>query len=457
MRRIILLVVLMCCLSLASAQQINKETNNQKSLEETLKMVEKMNSYANTFTEKLDSITTYFDEYDGDAKFIFDYDAHFNCTRFDAYSLNNDEWELAFAYEYHYDEQDRLTTMIDYYDYRMEDYIYNAQDLVEEILYSYYETSEIWVTSGRTVLTYDEDNRVVFSLRYVFVDDNWKESSKQTWEYESGLLQNTIYYTYESGEWIPFERTDYSYSSEGLCLEEINSWWSETWKPVSKTVFNYDVHLFCIERIQYGYSNSGEWLKRNKNSYDYDASGNLSTLFFYSFKTEFQDWACGGKYEYLYDEDNNCIEYNDYHYHDEAWYLERSYRITYGIPKAIHIAGLPLWWDLYGFNTPLFNKVNHFVVNNGFLSYQDFHYSSIIGIEEMSDNIMTLWPNPTRDRVVIEGVEVDKVWVYDVLGRIVKYVQATNEINIVGLPEGNYLVRVFDVNGKVFTNRITIH
>jgi hypothetical protein len=39
---------------------------------------------------------------------------------------------------------------------------------------------------------------------------------------------------------------------------------------------------------------------------------------------------------------------------------------------------------------------------------------------------------------------------------MVKTIQGTNEINVSDLPQGVYLLRIMDVEGKVFTNKITI-
>ena len=46
--------------------------------------------------------------------------------------------------------------------------------------------------------------------------------------------------------------------------------------------------------------------------------------------------------------------------------------------------------------------------------------------------------------------------VYNVLGQMVKTVRGTNKISVSGLPEGVYLLRILDADGKVYTNKITI-
>ena len=67
-----------------------------------------------------------------------------------------------------------------------------------------------------------------------------------------------------------------------------------------------------------------------------------------------------------------------------------------------------------------------------------------------------VYPNPAKDKVVIEGIEASEVQVYNALGQMVKTVLRTNEIDLSGLVEGVYLLRITGAEGKVYTNKITI-
>ena len=77
-------------------------------------------------------------------------------------------------------------------------------------------------------------------------------------------------------------------------------------------------------------------------------------------------------------------------------------------------------------------------------------------IEENKDSEISVYPNPVRDRVVIEGIEVVEVEVYNTLGQMVKTIQGTNEITVADLPQGVYLLRIADAEGKDYTNKIMI-
>lgn len=60
-----------------------------------------------------------------------------------------------------------------------------------------------------------------------------------------------------------------------------------------------------------------------------------------------------------------------------------------------------------------------------------------------------VYPNPTTEVVRIEGFEVTEIQVYNTLGQMVKAVSGMNEINISGLPEGIYQLRIKDRQGNV--------
>jgi hypothetical protein len=76
--------------------------------------------------------------------------------------------------------------------------------------------------------------------------------------------------------------------------------------------------------------------------------------------------------------------------------------------------------------------------------------------EVVENKNLILYPNPTTGKVTVVGIEASEVMVYNVLGQLVKTVRDTNEVDLSGLVEGVYLVRIMDAEGKVYTNKITI-
>jgi hypothetical protein len=77
-------------------------------------------------------------------------------------------------------------------------------------------------------------------------------------------------------------------------------------------------------------------------------------------------------------------------------------------------------------------------------------------VEENKDSEISVYSNLVRDRVVIEGIEAVGIQVYNTLGQVVKTVRGTNEIPVADLPQGVYMLRVTDADGKVYINKITV-
>ena len=67
---------------------------------------------------------------------------------------------------------------------------------------------------------------------------------------------------------------------------------------------------------------------------------------------------------------------------------------------------------------------------------------------------VTLSPNPTSGLVRIEGTTAAEVQVYNALGQCLKTAQATNEIDLKGLPQGVYLLRITNGNGATLCKKI---
>ena len=71
-----------------------------------------------------------------------------------------------------------------------------------------------------------------------------------------------------------------------------------------------------------------------------------------------------------------------------------------------------------------------------------------------SINQVEVYPNPAKDRVAIKGIEAAEVQVYNALGQLVKSVRGTKEIDLSGLVEGVYLLRITDQEGNSYLEKI---
>jgi hypothetical protein len=99
------------------------------------------------------------------------------------------------------------------------------------------------------------------------------------------------------------------------------------------------------------------------------------------------------------------------------------------------------------------DTVFYIAAENGFV-----YKSAMIpvnGVEEKALQI-NVYPNPAKDRVIVEGIEAAEVNVYNALGQVVKTVRGTNEIDLSGLVDGVYLVRIRDKEGRIFLEKVMV-
>ena len=95
----------------------------------------------------------------------------------------------------------------------------------------------------------------------------------------------------------------------------------------------------------------------------------------------------------------------------------------------------------------------HMIARGGQLTA---NFVSIDAVDETEGKSFTLWPNPASQTVYIDGVEADEVQVYNTLGQVVKTMRGTNEITVAELPQGVYLVRIRDEEGRIFMEKIMV-
>ena len=92
------------------------------------------------------------------------------------------------------------------------------------------------------------------------------------------------------------------------------------------------------------------------------------------------------------------------------------------------------------------------IVNDSIPVFADYY----VGIpeNEASAERVNVHPNPTSGLVSIEGVAATEVQVYNAMGQLLKTVRSTNEINLEGLPQGVYTLRIADEKGFVVVRKV---
>ena len=79
-----------------------------------------------------------------------------------------------------------------------------------------------------------------------------------------------------------------------------------------------------------------------------------------------------------------------------------------------------------------------------------------VGVDEMSDNAYSIYPNPTSGKVMVEGENISYVAIYSATGQLVNVVMNNNVVDMTSYENGVYFFNVVDNNGKNSVQRVVV-
>ena len=87
-------------------------------------------------------------------------------------------------------------------------------------------------------------------------------------------------------------------------------------------------------------------------------------------------------------------------------------------------------------------------------------FSTGISLTKIIDEVM--YPNPAKDFLYIDNKEqlIEKIEIYSIIGSLVKRIdldhRAKVKISVSDFQEGSYIVRIYDLNNKIYTRKIVV-
>lgn len=87
------------------------------------------------------------------------------------------------------------------------------------------------------------------------------------------------------------------------------------------------------------------------------------------------------------------------------------------------------------------------------------HVCPNVDVMEMSENSVSVYPNPANTQVLVKGENIDSVEIYNMMGQFVKVVNSNLDgtvINTTDLSEGSYLFRAISNDGQIITKIVEI-
>ena len=247
-----------------------------------------------------------------------------------------------------------------------------------------------------------------------------------------------------------------------------------------------NVLQYCIDWVSTGYMEINTADTVHVNGHDY-LHATPRGFFFENAELYFREETSTGRlYRYfpMIDEEevllcDMTLTVGDTFYHIDSWGMAHPSvveSVSFENGRKVIRFALPYlpWHDALTFREGIFP--NNFPI--GYLDYYDCEnnllceykdgeqvfenpeynicYIDETSVQEQDLQQVSLYPNPAKETMLIEGAKVAEVQVYNALGQLVKTVQGTNEIPVADLPQGVYLVRIRDGEGRIFMEKVMV-
>ena len=398
MKKTLLLVVSICCMMSAKAQN------------------------ANNFIQKLDSVCY------GSVVERLQYDDRFNCTQIKYVYDDYGQEEVFSTHNFAYDDENRVVRD-EYIEmtgvYNLYENTYNEQGLVAQRIRTMKNYDEL-IGVYKYTYEYDAEGNLLTNKGFGMNENNeWTESYRNEYIYrEDGLLIRMKHYLYySSGDSWLYEVTEYYYNEDGLCVEKTTT--CGEYEVVAQTLYDYDDEGYLTTEtkltpidgllIETGMAIIDYCPTRDVQFYTYYDNYNISSGLWESMITHFLDY-------------DSAISTN-------------------------HIAGILTYWDntfLGKVFTPAHKILRYETMDlDENLTTRIFHYSGITAIGENSENQMCVWPNPVHEMLHLTIEDLQQVEVFTLDGKLVLSSNESRTINVSGLEQGCYLLKTTQSDGRV--------
>ena len=200
-------------------------------------------------------------------------------------------------------------------------YIYDDQNNLSIKLDSYYYL-DVLRGATKTVYEYDENNYCILDAEFEWSNGIWNETEKFEYLYDANGNCLSIIYSVGMSQWKYLK----TYDSDNNCLTE-EYWYcysSMDWLPQNRSEYTYDALgnlILCI----FEEGNDGMWIDYTKNEYEYDFDNRMISDVRYEWNGYMQDWELQSRTTYSYDVNNNLIctmVYDDYYTNKREYIYE---------------------------------------------------------------------------------------------------------------------------------------
>ena len=396
-----------------------------------------------------------------------------------SYTWNNysSKWKGSQQFAYDFDNVGNQTLFINFNwdDYSFDwipttkdESIFNENGNVTNTLgYVWDATLMDWTKNHNRAVTYDINGLFLTETR-----SRWDSVTLSWIGYFKSDLSNRSEYTYYSWDsntstWFPNAKYEIKLDENNNILSSIYNYWNVNtlkWITASKMESSYDNHNHQISEINYLCDSlTLSWIPRNKTENAYDNGGNLISALSYTWDTNTSSWAPDGKYESSYTDKGLQLFFCGYYWNTSSSSWVGAYQKSEFVYDELGrlTSSLVSYWNDTKNNWEYFSKSDNIYNSFGNISQRiystwninlntwvleslsTYYYKTISGINNIVQDKICIYPNPATEILHINGLDgITSFSIFDLKGNIL-YKNSTNgNINVCGLNDGVYLLRI---------------
>ncbi|MCD6064185.1 MAG: hypothetical protein K0R82_2096 [Flavipsychrobacter sp.] len=320
---------------------------------------------------------------------------------------------------------------VSFMNYEQDDYTYDASGNLTLYKYWWWVNNQ-WKNTIRETYTYNVGNLAVKLAEVVNSGTGqWENSFKRTYSYTGGKLSEEVFELWQMGTWILKNRTLYSYDANGRLSDKIFQVWDATylvWENKDRRAYGYDVAgNLAGDTAQIWLFSSSTWRDDDRFIYEYDANNNPTSAEWQGYSIMQPGWIKFQKNNYFYNADTLLSHY-------ERMYWNNTGSI----------------WE-YTTNS---ERYNYF--------YQSFTFTppivTVPGMDKAENNVV-LFPNPAITQLRInatwKNAQPFTVAILDMSGRVLRQWSETatktysSTLPVMDMPAGNYTLLMNNGEEKI--------